>query len=110
MSVLRKMVDTSLKMPATDSVTTEVRWIKANSEVVMANANVPGKQIRQAVRMVALKDPQNLSSEKTANGPSMARLQIASVRAMMGASQKSCTGQATISTVKESGRTNDNTQ
>ena len=40
-----EIVTTSLKIPAMDNVTTEVRWSKANSEDVMQNAMTPGKRM-----------------------------------------------------------------
>lgn len=39
-----EMVTTSLKIPAIDKVTTEVRWRSANSEDVMQNARTPGNK------------------------------------------------------------------
>merc|ERR1719160_222356 len=82
------MVTTSLKIPAVDNVTTEVRCKSANSAAVIRNAMHPGNNRKQGVR----KTPNSLlNSAKPPNrgmNPSTGIARLSNVRNMTGVSKK----------------------
>lgn len=65
-----RIVTTSLKIPAMESVTTDVRCRRANSEAVMQKAIVPGKRRRHGPRMVPLASMSIRRPSKRAGKPS----------------------------------------
>ena len=62
---------TSLKMPAMESVTTEVRLRSANSDAVMRKAMTPGKRMVAVPMMGPLSAKRALKALMSAGKPSM---------------------------------------
>lgn len=82
------MVRTSLKMPQTLRVTTEVRWRSANSEAVMAKARQPGKRRMARERKIPFSDARVAKARVRAKGPSTGMARRSRVKNMTGARNK----------------------
>lgn len=80
-----EMVTTSLKIPAIDKVTTDVRWRSANSEDVMQNAITPGKIRIRGPRMGPFLSTRTPSPCHKDGNPSTGIAMMKSERNMMGA-------------------------
>ncbi len=79
------MVTTSLKMPQMESVTTDVRCRRANSELMRPKARQPGKTRRKNAGAVPFAAARIWKPVITACGPSTKRARTKSVTNMMGA-------------------------
>lgn len=76
---------TSLKIPAMERVTTEVRWRRANSDAVMQNAIAPGNNNRAGPRIGPLSSTRIFSPPKRAGKPSTGIARMNKLVNMIGA-------------------------
>lgn len=83
-----EIVTTSLKMPAMERVTTEVRWRSANSEAVIQKAMTPGKSKRRGPRMRPLASMRMRRPSKRAGKPSTGMASTKRDTNMTGARKK----------------------
>lgn len=83
-----EIVRTSLKIPQILKVTTEVRWMRANSEAVIRNARQPGKRRIRGARMKPCLSPSLLNAWYMSPRPSTGRARMNSVTNMTGARKK----------------------
>ena len=82
------MVTTSLKIPAMESVTTEVRFRSANSDAVMRKAMTPGKRMVAVPMRRPLSTTRALKPSIRVGMPSMGIARRKRVRNMIGARKK----------------------
>lgn len=80
-----EIVTTSLKIPAMERVTTDVRCRRANSEAVMQKAMQPGKRRSKGPRMGPLTSTKVLSPSQSAGNPSTGVAMIRREANMIGA-------------------------